>query len=295
MTWTSEPLRAGRAALLAASVIAASSGASQGAEEAAARKPGGAQEAHGASFVENFKSLSKLRWYQSNSWANGDHQGCIWSNRNIRLTKQNALELLLTDRPAKERKYTCAEIQTHDRFGYGTYEVRMRAARAPGVISAFFTYIGPMPDEVPHHEIDFEFIGKDTGKVQLNSYADGKGGNEHWVDLGFDAAGNMADYAFEWLPDRIRWFVNGKQVHEAARVDGKPFPSEPQKIMLSIWNGQGLDDWTGPFAYPGKPLAAAFERVAFTRAGDRCQFEDSIVCRKDQAAAEPTGAGKVQR
>ena len=32
----------------------------------------------------------------------------------------------------KDRDYVCGEIQTNKRFGYGTYEARMKAAAGPG-------------------------------------------------------------------------------------------------------------------------------------------------------------------
>ncbi len=41
----------------------------------------------------------------------------------------------------------------------------MKAATGSGLNSAFFTYIGPT-DKKPHDEIDFEVLGKNTGKVQ---------------------------------------------------------------------------------------------------------------------------------
>lgn len=242
-------------------------------------------QATGNSFVETFNSLSIRRWYTSHGWTNGPHQGCTWSKQNIRLGKNN-LELILNDRAFKERKHSCAEIQTRERFGHGTYEVRMRAAPVSGVVSAFFTYIGPFPGEETqtHHEIDFEFLGKNTAEVQLNFFGEGKGGNERWVKLDFDASKTSAEYAFEWLPDRIRWFVNGRMVHEVMKTDDKPFPTLPQKIMLSIWNAEGLEEWTGPFTFPGKPVSAVFERVAFTKAGDPCQFKESVVCLQQRSA-----------
>ena len=47
-------------------------------------------------------------------------------------------------------------------------------------------YTGPSDDD-PWDEIDFEFLGYDTTKVQLNYYTDGVGGHEYMLDLGFDA------------------------------------------------------------------------------------------------------------
>ncbi|NJM33520.1 MAG: family 16 glycosylhydrolase [Rhodomicrobium sp.] len=244
-----------------------------------------ANPASGRSFVETFETGDLSRWFISNGWTNGAHQGCTWREKNI-AAGGGALELILrkdVQQPAAGldpwKLYSCAELRTHEPLGYGTYEVRMQPAAGPGLVSAFFTYIGPQPDAPsPHDEIDFEFLGKDPTTVQLNYFGNGQGHHETMVKLPFDAFETMADYAFEWLPGGIRWFVNGRLVHEVKREEGKPFPVTPSRIYLSLWSGNGLDAWTGTFAYPDRPLTARYERVAFTRAGDPCQFPESVVC-----------------
>jgi endo-1,3-1,4-beta-glycanase ExoK len=254
-------------------------------------QPGQSEPRTGASFVDRFDTLKQSRWLLSDGWTNGEHQNCLWSGRNVRVGERS-VELALKEAPRNAEApaklpFTCAEMQTYETFGYGTYEVRMRAARpaAPGIVSAFFTYIGPRPDAPsPHDEIDFEFVGKDARAVQLNYFANGVGDHGKIVKLDFDATETMADYAFEWLPDRIRWYVNGALVHEATRVEGSPFPATPGKILISIWSGHGLDEWLGAFEYPGKPLTARYELIAFTKAGDACQFPGSIVCKQHKQA-----------
>ena len=49
----------------------------------------------------------------------------------------------------------------------------MKAAAGSGLNTGFFTYIGPTHKQ-PHDEIDFEVLGKDPSKVQINQYVDGK-------------------------------------------------------------------------------------------------------------------------
>ena len=236
----------------------------------------------GGSFVETFTSLGDRRWYVSDGWVNGDHQRCTWSRQRVQIPATGALTLTLSDSPYKDRAFSCAEIQTKERYGYGTYEVRMRAGAASGLVSAFFTYNGAEDgDRRTNDEIDFEFLGKDTTGVQLNYFTGGTGQHETIEALGFDASTTMADYALEWLPDRLRWSVNGRLLREVRAAPDRPIPSHPGKIMLSIWMGQGADfvSWLGPASYPGRPITATFERVAFTKLGDPCGFKGSIVCR----------------
>jgi endo-1,3-1,4-beta-glycanase ExoK len=236
--------------------------------------------ATGASFVERFEKFDAGRWIKSDGWSNGDHQGCMWAADNAR-AKGSVLELTLRKSASSPKGFTCAEIQSKDTYGYGTYEARMRVPAASGLVTAFFTYIGKAQGK-PHDEIDFEFLGKDSGAVQLNYFVDGKGGHEHMAKLGLDAETTAALYSFEWMPNAIRWYVNGELVHERRAKAGKPFPSHPGKIFLSIWNGNGLDGWLGTFEYPGNPLVARYDLVAFTKAGDPCQFPESVVCKREK-------------
>lgn len=240
--------------------------------------------ATGRSFVERFASIDDGRWLLSHGWSNGDHQDCTFQASNAVIAQGGGLELTLREAEALERPSSCAELQTHEMFGYGTYEVRVRSAHAPGLVTSFFTYTGPgQAPGLPHDEIDFEFLGRSASTVQLNYFAAGKGDHGHDVELGFDPARTMADYAFEWTPEGIRWFVNGREVHAVRRQEGQPFPVTPGKICLSIWNGRGpdMETWLAPFDSAKRPLTARYERVAFTRWGEPCQFPESLVCRRN--------------
>ena len=234
----------------------------------------------GTSFVDTFESFDRTRWYISHGWANGPHQSCAWFNRNVKLLASQEVMLSLTNEALMDRKYTCAEVQTIAKYGYGTYEVRMRPAKASGTVSAFFNYVGASGDSKGQDEIDIEFLGKDTRAVQLNYFVNGKGDHAKMVPLGFDASTSVESYAYEWLPGSIRWFINGKLVHEVKAEPGKPLPTRPGKIFISLWSGAGADteNWLGPFKYPGKALTAIYDRIAFTAAGEPCQFEGSVVC-----------------
>jgi endo-1,3-1,4-beta-glycanase ExoK len=235
-----------------------------------------------ASFFDDFSKLSRDRWYISHGWTNGPHHGCAWSATNVRLIGRG-LTLILNNRPAAGRPYSCGELQSRAFYGYGTYEVRMRSVAAPGIVSSFFTYTGPPQGPgIPHDEIDFEFLGRNPGSVQLNYYAAGKGGHERNIELGFDPSATASDYAFQWMPDAVRWFVNRKLVHEVKRGTAEPFPSHPSKIILSIWTGAGpyQEAWMGRLQY-GSPLVATYEHVAFTALGEPCRFPASVLCGDD--------------
>lgn len=227
----------------------------------------------GTSFVEEFDTLDKSLWYVSDGWNNGAHQNCTWSEKQVSVS-DGKLALAFDAAEAGERKYACGEIQTRKRYGYGTYEVRMKSATGAGLNSAFFTYIGPT-DKKPHDEIDFEVLGKDTARVQVNQYVAGKGGNEKLVDVAGGADSGFNDYAFVWQKHRLRYYVNGALVHEV--TDASKLPTNAQKIFISLWGSDTLSDWMGRFAFAGQTTLDV-ERVAFTAEGEPCQFDGSVAC-----------------
>ena len=222
----------------------------------------GAAQAGTLQFFSDHNKIDTNRWFISHGWSNGDIQSCEWradavtgSNTNIRLT--------LSDHGGKVRPIGCGELQTKAKnFGYGMYEARMRSAAGSGLNTAFFTYIGP-PNGVPNHdEIDFEFLGKNPKTVQLNYYVDGKPIDPAIIPLGFDASAEFHTYSFVWEPEKIRWYIDGKLVHETK--SGGPLPSHPGGIYLSLWSGSKIvDEWLGPFQYT-KPVSAEYAWVKYT-------------------------------
>ncbi|WFU12451.1 glycoside hydrolase family 16 protein (plasmid) [Rhizobium sp. CB3090] len=230
---------------------------------------------NGKSFVDNFDKIDSGRWYISDGWNNGSFQNCTWSKKQVSV-EGGLLQLQFTQAKTGQRDYACGEIQTTKTYGYGTYEARYRTAAGSGLNSAFFTYIGPT-DKKPHDEIDFEVLGKNPAQVQVNQYIGAKGGNEKLVPVAGGADQGFNDYAFVWEKDRLRYYLNGKLVQEV--TDPSKIPTHAQKIFFSLWGTDTLSGWMGKFAYGGAPATMQIDRVAFTAAGDKCQFPESIACK----------------
>ena len=226
------------------------------------------------SFVDNFSNFDRSRWYVSDGWSNGAHQNCIWSKDLVRLS-DGVLSLGFEKRKLKDRDFACAEIQTKQRFGYGVYEARMKTGTGSGLNAAFFTYIGPQ-DKKPWDEIDFEVLTKDTSKVQVNSYIQGKPKNGKLVDVEGGTDKGFNDYGFVWEKDRLRWYVNGKLVNEVTSPD--QLPTNSQRIFFSLWGSDKLTNWMGAFTDPGNKVTMEVKRVAFTALGQPCQFPESLAC-----------------
>lgn len=201
-------------------------------------------------------SLPVSGWATAN-WQNDPELfGCKWSYDNVWVDNDGKLRLEI--REPQAGSYTGGEFRTNDRYGYGYYSVSMKPLKADGVISSFFTYTSdPRWDE-----IDIEFLGDDTTKVQFNYYTDGVGGHEYVYHLGYDASEEFHTYGFEWLKDSIVWYVDGKPVHKAT----VEIPVYEQQIMMNLWNiaETGPDDWAG--VYKGDLGTAYYEWVGFDAA-----------------------------
>lgn len=196
----------------------------------------------------------------ADGWCNGSMFNVTWRKKNISF--ENGIMKLTIDRdtvPQKGVPYSGGEFRSTDFYGYGRYEVRMKAIKNDGVVSSFFTYTGPS-DQNPWDEIDIEILGKDPTKVQFNYFTDGKGNHEFMYDLGFDASEDFHDYAFEWYEDRIIWYVDGTEAHRVT----ENIPVTKSKIMMNAWCGTGVDGWLNAFDESGIPLSAEYEWIRFT-------------------------------
>lgn len=206
----------------------------------------------------DFSKGASPDFYISAGWSNGAPFNCMWSDNNV--TFNDGKMQLIIDSIADGDSYRGGEYRTKENYGYGLYEVSMKAIKNDGVVSSFFTYTGPSENN-PWDEIDVEILGKDTTKVQFNYYTDGVGGHEYMYDLGFDASEDFHTYGFEWTKDKITWYVDGKEAYSAT----EDLPVTPGKVMMNAWNGIGVDGWLK--AFDGTvPLTAEYQWARFTAA-----------------------------
>lgn len=82
------------------------------------------------------------------------------------------------------------------------------------------------------------------GIIHAAWFVDGKLTNR-FINLGFDAADRPQRYAFEWLPDRIRWFTEDKMIFEVTAQE-TVLPEVPGFLFANIWAADpALDVWSG--------------------------------------------------
>jgi beta-glucanase (GH16 family) len=148
--------------------------------------------------------------------------------------------------------YTSARLKTQDRleFTYGRVEAMMKLPEEVGLWPAFWM-LGNNSDTAgwpASGEIDImEFIGSEPGVVYGTAHgpgytgADGLGGS---VDLGQDLSAGFHEYALEWEPDELRWYVDDRLY---ATVNKEDAPGEwvfdhPFYLLLNLAVG---GNWPG--------------------------------------------------
>ncbi len=260
---------------------------------AAAADVGPAPPQAGATLEPLFDELDKLDeaiWRPSDNYANGALFKCGWRNDNS-IFKEGKLALQVDNLGCPEkcsgRPYASGELQSKNKYGYGRYEARMKPAKLKGAMTgSIFTY-----NDQPQDEIDIEFIGKDSTIFQSNYFTNGVGHHGSDIQLGYDATESFHDYAFEWRPHSITWFVDGKPVH---REDGSrgPLPQAAGAFILNVWPGNTVDQWLGVLEYD-KPVKAEYEWVRFTPLAQLAGESVAALAIPNQAGAAPTFTGNT--
>lgn len=208
-----------------------------------------------STFELDFDSLEDKKMTIADGWSNEGQFDCTWEKDNV-IFGDSVMSLYIND-GNEEGEYTGGEYSSDNIFGYGDYEIIMKPIKNDGVVSSFFVYTGSS-NNTQWDEIDIEFLGKDTTKVQFNYYTNGIGKHEYIYDLGFDSSEEFHKYEFKWRANSIRWYVDGKLAHIAF----KNIPHTPGKIMMNVWPGIGVDDWLKP--YDGTtPLKAEYEYMYY--------------------------------
>jgi hypothetical protein len=192
-------------------------------------------------------------------------QGGDWNPDNVTFGPDGVrLDVTPTGNPAKP--YALGEMQIQGTYGYGRYETIMRPSKGSGLVSAFFTYTGPYFGK-PHDEIDIEFLGKDTDIIELNYFHNGKTGNHARIKLPFDASEKDHLYAFDWKPEGISWYVDGKLIYKTPEGD-KNLPENPGRIIISNWTGKKeMRQWHGAPDF-GDRGSAYYSCLSFTPLGE---------------------------
>ncbi len=201
-----------------------------------------------------FDTLDSTRWAaQTHSW---DGNLAQFTPDNVAVV-DGRLQISLTPSGDEAKPYDGVEYRSVDAFTYGKVEASMRFAKGSGVVSSLVLIFTPWPPD-DWNELDIECLGNTTGEVQFNHMvnippADPVSGHLQFpekIDLGFDPTADFHTYTIEWLPDAVRFLVDGVVVHEPTEEVSRLVL--PQNILLTIWASDSaswagrIDDTTAP-------------------------------------------------
>lgn len=204
-----------------------------------------------SSYENDFSYLSTLQLRKSD-WPCAQSPDSVWVPENVKF-KNGMMTLAVKN---THNNLTNGEVSLKKNFGFGLYQVRMMPISNSGVVSSFFIY---SKKDNMGTEIDIEFLGYDTTKVQFNYYTNDGEGHEYLYDLGFDASEDFHTYAFNWTSDAIYWYVDGELVYEMHEND---IPQMKAQIIMDAWAG-GDENWVGK--YDGNsPLYAYYDWFSYT-------------------------------
>ncbi len=223
-----------------------------------ARPVGPRIEGGGKPFRDTFNRLRKDRWKVSHGWRNGKWAANDWRRSQAKF--DDGLQMTLEPRLSPLADYAGAEMQSRRNFGHGYFEITMRAAKASGTVSSFFTYTGP-PFGKPWNEIDIEILGAKPREVMFTYFLDGEK-VEHIHELDFDTTQGFHTYGFDWQPGHLRWYVDGELAHEASAAE-LGLPNIKQKLMTSLWGSETLTDWVGAFEVDALPTTMSVACIAY--------------------------------
>ncbi|MCX7560516.1 family 16 glycosylhydrolase [Sulfitobacter sp. F26204] len=225
---------------------------------AAVAHSGMAQTPERTGFSENFQQLSRQDWHLAEYDFTNPHFDTDWRANQVQTG--DGLVLRLDRQSGKENAFVSGSVRRETITGFGRYEATMRPARGSGLVTGFFTYTGPAYG-TRHDEIDIEFLGKNTSQIHVAWFVDGQLTN-HFIDLGFDAADRARSYAFDWLPDRLRWWADGQMILEVTEQDAA-LPKIPSRLFINLWAADpSISVWSGD-PFQGDHAEALVGKVSF--------------------------------
>lgn len=215
----------------------------------------------GEAFIDRFDGETlNQRWFLSDGWSNGVHWENSWSKDQVSIGPEGLTLKMQRAAPGADKPLVSAEMQSAGVFRYGYFEIRMRAPKGDGIVTGFFTYAGAQNGRPPN-EIDVEIIGRNTKRVELVTHA-GVSSRMAPVRVPGDAAKDFHVYGFDWQPDYVRWYLDGKLVHQITGAHAHRLVN-PQKLIINLWGSRTLHEWVGDLDGDGGPWELTTSCVAY--------------------------------
>ncbi|KAF9900151.1 hypothetical protein EC991_007831 [Linnemannia zychae] len=156
-----------------------------------------------------------------------DRWGCAFTRTQVHESSSGTKITIGKDSELKP--FSCGElIYRRHNLGYGRYSIDMIASNIVGQVTSFFL----IANEVS--EIDVELTGLNNEVGWMNVWHDRKQ-NPVSIDLPFDASEGWHNYAFEWHPKYIVWFVDGQVVLNRSDIVTASPEDANYKLAINSW------------------------------------------------------------
>jgi endo-1,3-1,4-beta-glycanase ExoK len=218
----------------------------------------------GKPFIDRFDAPTlSSRWFVSDGWSNGSWMANDWRASEVEIVPHGLALHLRKSAAGSEHELAGGEIRTLDYYRYGYFEIRMKVPRDPGVLIGVFTY-ADRKDKVRPNEIDIEILGKRTRTAELTIHENGRPTHKK-IPLPFDAAEDFHTYGFDWQPGHVRWYADGRLIHEETGTAARNLV-RPQQFIISVWASRELDSWVGNLDMSRAPWRMDVSCVAYASA-----------------------------
>jgi hypothetical protein len=130
--------------------------------------------------------------------------------------------------------FNAAEIQTTEKFGFGSYRAKIKSDSAHGSFTALFLY---QDIEDNNDEIDIEIHNDGSRRIDLVTFKNGKKTNFIQKKLDFDPSSNYFEYRIDYFSDSIAFYADKTLLYEF----NNDLPDSKMKLMINHWFPNWLD------------------------------------------------------
>jgi beta-glucanase (GH16 family) len=165
-----------------------------------------------------------------------------------------------------DRKYAGAEYDRSGPQTFGRFLTRMRPSAPPGVIASFFTGLfdfdaqGKLRETA---EIDIEFVGTTRAVQFAIHWVDDQGVKRQRFDtvaLDFDAGADFHVWEIEWLPERVAFYVDGRELYRFTEPAELAQLALPQEVKANVWISSA-EEWGGHFDPASLPVTTQYDWI----------------------------------
>jgi beta-glucanase (GH16 family) len=184
--------------------------------------------------------LDTTKWVALDRKDNFNSELQYYLPRNVEQSN-GQLRLVAKRENVQGKSYTSGLVDTYGKmaFLYGRVEVRAKYEKGKGLFPAVWLLPTDKRNHLPEVDI-MEAIGSDPETVYMVHHWDTTGKSR--ADYATSKVSNYSEfheYAFEWHPDELRWYIDGKLKYRTRR-------GVYQKPMYLVMNLAVGGNWEGP-------------------------------------------------